>query len=325
MTRSYRHLTYEQSCQISLLNKRGESQSEIARALNIDRSTICREISRNREEQFYNCREANLKAIRRRRNCTYKKMTSDLISTIEKSLKLGWSPEQITGRLKKEGKSHVSHETIYRYVWADKKTGGSLHKLLRHRGKKYNKRSSKHAGRGCIPYRIDISERPLIVEAKVRVGDWELDTIVGRRQSRAAIVSMVDRATKLTKLRKVNRKTEKNVREALVKTLSPIKDCVLTMTSDNGCEFAGHWIVSRELETSFFFATPYHSWERGLNEHTNGLVRQYLPKGTNFDEIPDSEIEKIETYLNTRPRKSLGFETPLEAFHRLTYERQPFL
>jgi transposase, IS30 family len=300
-------------------------QSEIARSLNVDRSTICREVLRNKEEQFYNCREADLKAIRRRRKCAYKKMTPDLISLIEGSLKLGWSPEQITGRLKKEGKLHVSHETIYRYIWADKNSGGSLYKLLRRRGKKHNKRGSNQAGRGCIPYRIDISERPSIVEEKCRVGDWELDTIVGARQGSAVIVSMVDRATKLTKLRRVNRKTEKNIRETIIKALSPIKDYVLTLTSDNGCEFASHWIISRKLEASFFFATPYHSWERGLNEHTNGLVRQYLPKGTNFDEISDAEIEKIETYLNTRPRKCLGFETPLEVFYRLTYERQPFL
>lgn len=325
MTRSYRHLTYEQRCQISLLKKRGESQSEIARSLNIDRSTICREISRNKEEQFYHCREAEFKAIRRRRKCPYKKMTAQLTATIEQFLKLGWSPEQITGRLKKEGKPHVSHETIYRHIWTDKKNGGSLHKLLRHRGKKYNKRSSKHAGRGCIPYRIDISERPFIVEEKTRVGDWELDTIVGVRQSSAVIVSMVDRATKLTKLRRVDRKTEKNVREAIINALSPIKNHVLTLTADNGCEFASHWIVSRKLEASFFFATPYHSWERGLNEHTNGLVRQYLPKGTNFNKISDAEIEKIEICLNTRPRKCLDFETPLEVFHRLTYERLPFL
>ena len=246
-----------------------------------------------------------------------------MILLIEKKLRMDWSPEQIAGWLKKEGNEHVSYETIYKHIWADKKKRGILYKHLRHSGKKYNKRSKGTAGRGCIPNRIDIKERPQIVEEKVRVGDWELDTIIGA-QHQGAIVSMVDRATKLTKLVKVLRKTTEEVNAALLEKLQPIQKFVLTLTADNGKEFSGHQDISKALEASFFFATPYHSWERGLNEHTNGLVRQYFPKGTNFDDISKEDVEKVENLLNNRPRKSLLFETPFDAFYRLTVSQEIF-
>ena len=191
---------------------------------------------------------------------------------------------------------------------------------MRHSGKKYNRRSKGTSGRGCIPGRIDIKERPKIVEEKTRLGDWELDTIIGA-EHQGAIVSMVDRATKLTKLAKVPQKKADEVRNALVKRLSPIRKFVHTLTADNGREFAYHQSVSRALQADFFFATPYHSWERGLNEHTNGLIRQYFPKGTNFNHISEEEIEQVERLLNNRPRKVLNFETPMEAFFRMTRKK----
>lgn len=227
------------------------------------------------------------------------------------------SPEQISGRLKREQKKSVCYESIYKHIWSDKKKGGFLYKHLRRSGKKYNKRSKGSAGRGCIPGRIDIKERPEIVEKKVRIGDWELDTIIGA-QHKGAIVSMVDRATKLTQLIKVDHKTAEEVTDALITKLGPIKEFVCTLTADNGKEFAYHQSVSLALEADFFFATPYHSWERGLNEHTNGLVREYFPKSTNFEDISQEDIEKVEWLLNHRPRKILEFETPFEAFQRMT-------
>ena len=226
------------------------------------------------------------------------------------------SPVQISGWLKRHGKEYVSYETIYKHIWADKKKGGTLYKHLRHSGKKYYKRSKGTAGRGCIPGRVDIKERPIIVETKIRLGDWELDTIIGANHQ-GAIVSMVDRATKLTKLVKVSHKTAQEVKDALIKKLGPIREFVYTLTADNGKEFAYHQSVSEALQADFFFATPYHSWERGLNEHTNGLVRQYFPKSLSFDNITEEDIERVETLLNNRPRKILDFETPLEAFNRL--------
>ena len=192
-----------------------------------------------------------------------------------------------------------------------------MYKHLRHRGKKYNKRGKNKAGRGCISGRIDISERPDIVEEKTRLGDWELDTIIGTEGS-GAIVSMVERVSKLTKLEKVSHKTAKEVKDALVDRLRPVQKFVMTLTADNGKEFAYHDQVSQLLETNFYFATPYHSWERGLNEHTNGLVRQYLPKNKRFDEVSVDNLKEIEKLLNNRPRKVLNFSTPEEVFYHLS-------
>ena len=246
------------------------------------------------------------------------KMTPQRIFLINEDLRLQWSPVQISGRLKRQG-INISHETIYKYIWWNKRLGGVLYKELRRHGKKYNKRSKGTAGRGCIPNRIDIDQRPPIVETKTRFGDWELDTIIGAENS-GAILSMVERTSKLTKLVKVSHKTAAQVSQALIKRLMPFKEFIYTLTSDNGKEFAHHQIVSHELEAGFYFAKPYHSWERGLNEHTNGLVRQYFPKAKRFNEISSEDLEKVEFLLNNRPRKVLDFETPQEVFSRLTGE-----
>ena len=157
------------------------------------------------------------------------------------------------------------------------------------------------------------------MEEKTRLGDWELDTIIGTGQS-GAVVSMVERTSKLTKLAKVSQKTAEEVTQALVERLTPVKSFVLTLTADNGKEFAYHKQVSNSLETSFYFAKPYHSWERGLNEHTNGLVRQYLPKNKRFDEVSVDDLMEVEVLLNNRPRKVLNFKTPLEVFNQLSKE-----
>ena len=188
-----------------------------------------------------------------------------------------------------------------------------LYKQLRNSEKKYNKRGSKRAGRGCIPGRIDISERPEIVEEQTRLGDWELDTIIGT-EGNGGIVS------KLTKIEKVSRKTAEEVKDALVDRLRPIQEFIITVTSDNGKEFAYHEQVSQSLETNFYFEKPYHSWERGLNEHTNGLVLYYLPKNKRFDGVSGGSLKEIESLLNNRPRKVLDFATPEEVFNHLSKE-----
>lgn len=320
MAESYHHLTYEQRCQLETLKKRGDSPSSIAKELGFHPSTIYRELARNKGKKGYRFKQAHRKATERRKKASHEcsKMTPEMISLIESKLNLQWSPEQISGWLKKnDNLENISHERIYQHVWADKKSGGVLYKQLRHSGKKYNKRSSGKAGRGCIPNRTDINERPEIVEQKCRLGDWEIDTIIGKGH-KGAIVSMVDRASKLTKLIVVSKKTAHDVSEALVKKLAPIQEFVLTLTADNGKEFAYHEQVACRLETDFFFAKPYHSWERGLNEHTNGLVRQYFPKSTAFDEVTQEQIEEVEILLNNRPRKVLEYSTPIEVFERLS-------
>ena len=312
MPKAYHHLTKDQRCQLYALKNSGESPKLIAIALNVDRSTIYREIQRNQRE--YDYKQAHALALqRKRRSPRNSKMTIELIATIEDKIKLQWSPEQISGWLKRGNGRSLSHQTIYQHIWTDKKKGGHLYRHLRHHGKKYNKRGSGKAGRGCIPGRVDISERPAIVDRKERFGDWEIDTIIGA-EYKGVVVSIVERYSKLTRLAKVSRKTAEEVEQALTGKLHDVKDCVLTITADNGKEFANHRAVTEKLGATVYFARPYHSWERGLNEHTNGLVRQYLPKQMRLDNVTDQAIEEIELLLNNRPRKILQFRTPIEVF-----------
>jgi len=312
--RSYQQLTYMERCQIFVLKGRGVKPAEIAKSLKRPTSTITRELKRNGSDGPYHCEQAHAKA-KGRRFRKPKKMTPEVTALIEEKLKMQWSPEQISGRFRLEGIA-ISHETIYKYVWEDKANGGSLYKHLRHNGKKYNHRGKGAAGRGCIPNRVDIDQRPEIVNEKNRLGDWELDTIIGviGVEHDGCIVSMVERMSKLTRLAKVARKTALEVTLGIRGKLALIAQWVLTLTADNGKEFASHEELARLLEADFFFAKPYHSWERGLNEHTNGLVRQYFPKGTRFSEVSQEQLDKVEQLLNQRPRKVLGFRTPLEVF-----------
>jgi IS30 family transposase len=319
MSKDYHHLTRDQRCQLYTLKKRGDSIAFIANEIEAHRSTIYRELKRNFGLRRYRYKQAHEKAVQRRYNASSHKpkMNHTTIAIIKEKLRLQWSPVQISGWLKmQEYTRAVSYETIYQYVWQEKSKGGFLYKELRHSGKKYNRRSKGCAGRGCIPHRIDIDERPAIVEKKIRLGDWELDTIVGTGQS-GVIVSMVERTSKLTKLAKAPRRTAYEVKQALLLRLDPIKEFVLTMTADNGKEFADHQEVGKALDSEFYFAKPYHSWERGLNEHTNGLVRQYFPKNKRFDEITKDDLMNVEILLNKRPRKVLNFATPIEVFDHL--------
>lgn len=316
MPEGYHQLTYEQRCQIVILKERGDSFSTIAKSLGVHKSSITREFRRNIGQRGYHHEQAHRKA-QERKYSNPDKMTPPMVMLIEEKLRLQWSPVQISGWLKKQCLNSVSHETIYKHVWKDKRWGGSLYKELRHHGKKYNKRGKATAGRGCIPGRVDIDQRPLVVNEKSRLGDLELDTIIGAGHS-GAIVSIVDRASKFTHLVKVHTKTAEEVSKAIVDKLKPIKQFVLTMTADNGKEFAYHKAVATQLGADCYFAKPYHSWERGLNEHTNGLVRQYFPKQTNFRNVTEEDLELVENLINNRPRKILGFETPLERFTTLS-------
>jgi len=212
-------------------------------------------------------------------------MTLEVQIYIEKMMReRQWSPEQIAGRLKISTAISISHEAIYQFIWKDKSNGGTLYKQLRRHGKKYSKRGNKLAGRGLIPERIGIELRPKIVDTKARVGDFEGDTIVGAKH-RSAIVSLVERKTKVTRLALIKKVGAEEAHNAMVDTLIKIKKHVLTITTDNGKEFAKHIDTAKKLDTRFFFANPYHAWERGLNENTNGLVRQYFPKGTDFTKV----------------------------------------
>ena len=199
----------------------------------------------------------------------------------------------------------ISHERIYQHVWKDKKDGGTLYLHLRHSGKKYNRRKGRNSGRGLIPNRVDIDQRPPIVAAKSRIGDWEADTIIGANH-KGVVMSHVERTSKYTKLAKLPDKNADFVVQACARVLLPLADRIETITYDNGKEFASHAQIATSLGALSYFAKPYHSWERGLNEHTNGLFRQYFPKGSDLSILSDADVQRVEDKLNSRPRKILG-------------------
>ena len=314
MPKGYRQLTRDQRCQISALKQSGSSQASIARHLGLSASTICCELKRNAGRTGFETASRISGRRRSKASSRPSRFTPDLIDQIEEYLtERQWSPEQISGFLKSQGLPFVSHERIYQHIWADKKAGGTLYKSLRHSGKKYCKQKGKTSGRGVIPGRIDIDQRPKIVEEKSRIGDWEGDLIIGANH-KGAIMSHVDRKSKYTKLTLLEDKKAETIIEGCRNTLLPLALFIHTITYDNGKEFAGHMIIGDMLGVTCYFATPYHSWERGLNEHTNGLVRQYFPKGTDFAKLTPAEVQAVEDKLNSRPRKILGFKTPREVF-----------
>src|ERR1700692_4252080 len=316
MPEGYLHLTYEQRCQIYALLQSGDSQAYIARKVGVDRSTISRELVRNTGARGSRFKQGHDKASRRRQEASDQppKMTPDGGGVIEEKLQQEqWSPDQISGRLAKDGVAFISHEIIYQHVWKDKKDGGKLYLHLRHSGKKYNKRKGKNSGRGLIPNRVDIDQLPAIVAAKSRIGDWEADTIIGANH-RGAVMSHVERTATYTKLAKLPDKTADSVVRACARVLLPLADRIETITYDNGKEFASHVEIASSLGSLSSFAKPYHSWERGLNEHTNGLFRQYFPKGSDLSIVSDTDVQRVEDKLNSRPRKILGYRTPREVF-----------
>jgi IS30 family transposase len=311
-----KHLTFEQRCQIEVLQGAGYTQAEIAACVSTSQSAVSRELARNHGQRGYRCKQAQEKAEARRSaaSAVPRKMSQAVIAAIEAKLCTEQlSPQQISGWLATTRSISVSHECIYLHIWADKRAGGMLFKQLRRRGKKYNRRSAKSAGRGVIPGRIDISDRPAIVEQRVRIGDWEADTIVGAGR-RGAILSLVERFTKFTLLHKLDAATSDQTTRALIRRLRPYQPFVHTITADNGKEFAGHRKVAKSLSAGFYFATPYHAWERGLNENTNGLVRQYFPKGTSLATVTQRDVRRVQNLLNSRPRKSLDYKSPNEVF-----------
>src|SRR5664279_3344044 len=311
----YRRITYEDRCQIYALNTRGASQESIAEVLGVSQSAVSREICRNRGQRGYRFKQAEAKAQARQAiRSKPRKLTAAVRRKIEAKLRqMRWSPEQVSGWLRDQG-IKLSHERIYQMIWQDKRDGGNLWRSLRRRGKRYNKRAGKNAGRGLIPNRIDISDRPAIVARKARLGDWEGDTVASAGH-KGGLLTLVERKSLLTKISKLRRSTARATQRATVRRLKPIGNFVHTITFDNGKEFAAHQDIAHALKAKIFFATPYHAWERGLNENTNGLIRDFFPKGTDFSTVTSAEIAKVERLLNSRPRKCLGFRSPKEVFN----------
>ena len=310
--RHYSQLTLEQRYGIYLLYKTGHKQSELAKVIGVHKSTISRELKRNCGGRGYRYKQAHVIALDKRKGKVPPIIDNSTWTFIETLIRKDWSPEQIQGWMKANMEMTVSHEWIYQHIYTDKQAGGFLHCHLRCR-KKRKKRYGTNDRRGIIKNRVSIDERHAVVDTRSRLGDWELDTIIGKRHKQA-IVSLTERKSRMSLIYKVERKTKYEVAVAVTKLLNPIKDRVYTLTSDNGKEFADHGMIANHLGANFYFAHPYASYERGLNENTNGLIRQYFPKNRDFRTITDDEIIMAIKKLNNRPRKCLGFKTPNQVF-----------
>lgn len=308
----YTQLTHEQRYQIAALLKAEHDQTEIAMILGRHKSTISREIRRNMGLRGYRPRQAQLLTEQRRLTKFVPRISDTTWSHVDTLLKEDWSPEQISLWLKAELAVSISHEWIYQYILQDKAYGGALYHHLRCQ-KQRRKCYGSYSRRGQLIDRVSIDERPIVVDQRSRIGDWELDTIIGKGHQQT-IVSLTERKSRYTLIQKVKRKTAQSVSSAIIKLLSPFSKHVITMTSDNGKEFADHKNIADKLNAKFYFAHPYASWERGLNENTNGLIRQYFPKGRDFTTITQKEINQAMDKLNNRPRKCLGIKTPNQVF-----------
>ena len=322
---SYTHLTAGERYHIDELLRQDFTQVSIAKELGRSVSSISRELRRNKGARGWRPQQAHEKAknklIARGKANARKIDESAWHFALEKLKNDQWSPEQINGRLKKDKLPSISHESIYQRILNDKRLGGDLYTHLRCKKKRKKRYGAKDAGRGCIPNRVDIDERPGIVDKRQRVGDWEGDTVIGSHTGGAVIATMVERKSRFTVVSKSKDKTTKSVIDGIIKQMKSLPALVETVTFDNGKEFSSHHRLTTGLGSDIYFAKPYHSWERGLNENTNGLLRQYFPKKTSFDNIAEHEFHSAAKKLNNRPRKCLGYSTPLEVFTKLAAKK----
>ena len=305
---TYQHLSQTERYQIYILMKDGKTQSQIAQLMDRHKSTISRELARNTGNRGYRPRQACLLAQERSlgsRNATQITI-AEWGKTVDCLLEK-WSPVQIANQV------GISHETIYRHVYADKAAGGSLYQQLRCQKKRKKRYASGRERRGQIIGRRPISERPAHIETRAQVGHWEGDTVIGAAHKQA-VVTLVERKSGYAVLAKVKNKTSDLVSAAIISKLSPLAPLVKTMTFDNGKEFAGHSTIDTALNSTTYFADPFASWQRGSNENFNGLLRQYIPKKRALSTVTDKELRMIQDQLNNRPRKRLGFKTPSEVF-----------
>ena len=315
--RKYHQLTSEERYALSTLRRQGFTQGAMARALGRHRSTISRELKRNsKKDGAYRPSTADdfarWRRSRSRRNWQFGPAEWELV---EACLQDQWSPEQIAGRLKLNGLLSISHETIYRYVWEDRRRGGTLYRHLRGSHKKRRKRYGSYDSRGRLAGKRPISERPPGAENRSRVGHLEGDTVLGS-SDKHCVLTLVDRKTGYTMIGKLGARTVKATNRRAIDLLTNARRKVRTVTVDNGTEFHGYRAIEAATRTRFYFATPYHSWERGTVENTNGLIRQYLPKRTSMAGITQRDCTRIARKLNQRPRKRLGFRTPEECYEQ---------
>lgn len=311
---NYHQLTETERYQIKALLDMGYRQNEIAAYLSRSPGTISRELKRNTGKRGYRPKQAQEKTQDRRLLAEkHTKLTPQLKCWIDRLLKLDLSPEQISGYLKRDKAIHLSHETIYRYIYADRNSGGYLYLYLRLIPKGYRKRYGSYQQRGQIKDRVSIDRRPGIVDTRQRIGDWEGDTIIGKGR-RSALLTLVERKSLYTLIVKLESRNAMELADKLNAAMKKWKNKIKTITFDNGKEFAEHKKIAQCLKADVYFAHPYSSWERGINENTNGLIRQYFPKGIDFKTVTEKEIQQVMLRLNTRPRKTRKFKAPIELF-----------
>ena len=307
-------LTQEQRYQIKAYLETGMYQKDIATKIGVHASTISKELKRNTGLRGYRPKQAQEKAEKRQRNAVKLiKVTADSKIKIEQLIKQELSPEQVCEYLGNRGIIKLHFETIYRLVAKDKQQGGTLNQHMRHLHKGKRKSYGTYERRGRIKNATSIEKRPNIVERKSRIGDWEGDTVIGK-DKKSAIFTLVERKTLYTIIVKLNGKDAKELAQKTIEYLRPMSSLIHTITYDNGLEFSEHEYTAKELGAGIYFAHPYSSWERGINESTNGLIRQYFPKGTDFNEITEEQISFVMKRLNEGPRKTRGNKQPVELF-----------
>jgi transposase, IS30 family len=314
---NYRQLTPEERYMLAALRRQGLNQSQIARALGRHRSTVGRELGRNstRADGRYRASTAQERSNgRRSRSRRDRRFSAEDFALIDGLLCRQWSPEQVSGHPRREGRLSISHETIYRHVWRDKEQGGVLYTHLRGARKRRRKRYGAYDSRGRLAGKRMISERPAEVEERVAVGHWGVETVAGSG-SKDCIVSLVERKTGLLLIGKLADRTTESLNRRVIRLIKRHAGAFRSVTADNGTESHGYERIEEKTKTTFYFARPYHSWERGGNENANGLIRQYLPKGASMAGLSQHQCNAIARKLNTRPRKRLGFRTPLACFN----------
>lgn len=316
------HLSYEQRYTIESLLSAGHRQIEIARILCLDKSVISREIKRNCDgrNSTYKAQLAQKKyTVRQASKPKFIKITDNLRLEIVQLLEQDYSPEQVAGLLKKKGVA-VSHEWIYQFVWNDKKQKGTLHTHLRRKGRRYRKRGSSKDYRGKIVGRVGIEHRPKEAEKRNIFGHLEVDTIIGQNH-KGAIITLNERASGMLWMKKVESRDAETVKIKLSQMLEEIRPFIKSITADNGKEFSEHQFISDEY-CDFYFANPYSPWERGSNENLNGLVRQYIPKSSDFSTITEERIQEIQQKINNRPRKRFNYENPIFVMEKLLFNSE---
>jgi IS30 family transposase len=313
---AYHQITLEERISIALLRRQGVGVAGIARELRRHRSTIYRELGRNcsHYDGAYRASKADSwTRSRRSHSRRNQRLTPEDWHLVEQLLKEDWSPEQVAGRLRRDGRLQICHETIYRHIWHDKRQGGTLHLHLRGARKQRRKRYRSYDSRGRLAGKRPIGDRPAGAEHRSRVGHWEADTLLGR--GKPCLVTLVDRKTGYVAIGKLNARTAAELSRRTIQLVQRQPRPVRTVTADNGTEFHGYTDIERATQARFYFATPHHAWERGTNENTNGLLRQYLPKRQSMASLSQDDCNAIARKLNARPRKRLRYRTPQECYY----------